>query len=44
MILQKISSKSVQNFLSNPVDRQTEKPKNKQRDRLEYVSPFFGAG
>ena len=38
--LQKISSKSVYKFASNPTDRQT----NRQTDRTKNITSFFGGG
>jgi len=38
--LQKISSKSVHKFASNPTDRQT----NRQTDRTKNITSFFGGG
>ena len=38
--LQKISSKSVHMFASNPTDRQT----NRQTDRTKNITSFFGGG
>ena len=38
--LQKISSKSVHKFASNPTDRQTDR----QTDRTNNITSFFGGG
>jgi len=38
--LQKISSKSVHKFASNPTDRQTDR----QTDRTNNIASFFGGG
>jgi len=38
--LQKISSKSVHKFASNPTNRQT----NRQTDRTKNITSFFGGG
>jgi len=42
--LQKISSKSVHKFASNPMDRQTNRQTDKQTDRTENITSFFGGG
>jgi len=50
--LQKISSKSVHKFASNPTDRQTsrqtdkqtDKQTNRQTDRTKNITSFFGGG
>ena len=38
--LQKISSKSIHKFASNPTDRQTDR----QTDRTKNITSFFGGG
>ena len=42
--LQKISSKSVHKFPSNPTDRQTDKQTDRQTVRTENITSFFGGG
>jgi len=42
--LQKISSKSVHKFASNPTDRQTDKQTDRQTDHTENITSFFGGG
>jgi len=42
--LQKISSKSVHKFVSNPTDRQTNRQTNRQTDRTKNITSFFGGG
>ena len=42
--LQKISSKSVHKFASNPTDRQTHKQTDRQTDRTKNITSFFGGG
>ena len=42
--LQKISTKSVHKFASNPTDRQTDKQTSRQTDRIKNITSFFGGG
>ena len=42
--LQKISSKSVHKFASNPTDRQTNRQTDRQTDRTKNITSFFGGG
>ena len=42
--LQKISSKSVHKFASNPTDRETDKQTDRQTDHTENITSFFGGG
>jgi len=44
LFLQKISSKSVHKFASNPTDRQTNRPTDRQTDRTKNITSFFGVG
>ena len=42
--LQKISSKSIHKFASNPTDRQTNRQTDRQTDRTKNITSFFGGG